>query len=97
MTRESTTSPERRRTAPAAASGSRLLRQAPRRGQHLPRTILLGAVVVFLAIYWLASGFDMDRAELLGFAYTSVLLVGGLVVLATAGAAILWLIRRWFR
>jgi len=66
-------------------------------GRRLTRTILLGAIAVFLAIYWLAGEMGMDRGELLGYALTSLLLVGVLVLLALVGVVVLRLVRRLFR
>jgi uncharacterized membrane protein len=65
--------------------------------RRLTRTIVLGAVVVFLAIYWLADEMGLDRDELLGYALTSLMLVGVLVVLALLGAALMRLLKRLFR
>jgi uncharacterized membrane protein len=66
-------------------------------GRRLTRTIVLGAIVVFLAVYWLSDQMGLDRGELLGYALTSLLLVGLLVVLALAGVVVLRLIKRWLR
>lgn len=63
-------------------------------GWRLTRTIVLGAIVVFLAILWLADQFGLDRQELLGYALTSLMLVGGLVILGLAGAALMRLLKR---
>jgi uncharacterized membrane protein len=65
--------------------------------RRLTRTIVLGAIVVFLAIYWLADQMGLDRDELLGYALTSLMLVGVLVVLAVLGAALLRLLKRLLR
>lgn len=44
-------------------------------GQRLPRTILLGAAAVVLAIAWVARELQIDSDELLGFAGTSVVVI----------------------
>lgn len=58
------------------------------------RAIVLGAVVVVLAIYWLARELGMDRDELLGYAGVSLLLVAVIMVVALVGAGVLRLVRR---
>jgi drug/metabolite transporter (DMT)-like permease len=67
------------------------------RTRRLTRTILLGAVVVFLGIAWLARELGLDRDELLGYAFTSLLLVAGAVLLALVAAALMRLVKRLFR
>lgn len=66
--------------------------------RRLVRTIVLGAVAVFAAIWWLSDALGMDRQELLDFAFTGLWLVLSIVVLALAGAALVrglkWLFRR---
>jgi uncharacterized membrane protein len=66
-------------------------------GRRLTRTIVLGAIVVFLAIYWLADQMGLDRALLQGYALTSLMLVGALVVLALVGAVLMRVIKRLLR
>jgi NhaP-type Na+/H+ or K+/H+ antiporter len=63
-------------------------------GGRLARTIVLGAVAVAFAIYWLAAELGLDRDELLGYAAASVLLVGVLVVLGLVLGALVSLARR---
>lgn len=86
----------RNRDAPAEPTRGRLVRGGAS-GRRLTRTIVLGAVAVFLAIYWLADQMGLDREELLGYALTSLMLVGVLVVLALAAAVLLRLIKRLLR
>lgn len=50
---------------------------------------MLGTLAVAAGIYWLAGELGMDKQELLDFARTSALLVGGAVVLALLGAGLL--------
>ncbi len=68
------------------------------RHRRLIRTIVLGAIAVFAAIYWVAGELGMDKEELLDYAITGLVLVLAMVVLALAGAALLrglkWLFRR---
>lgn len=75
------------------------MRRAPGslRQRRLVRTIVLGSVAVVASIAWLAGQLGMDREELLDFALTSVLLVGGLVVLAVFGAVLLRGVKRLLR
>ncbi|MFU8815269.1 MAG: hypothetical protein ACNA7W_07980 [Pseudomonadales bacterium] len=84
--------PERRKPSEPP---NRIVRSSA--GRRLGRTIVLGAIVVFLAILWLADQLGLDRDELLGYALTSLMLVGVLVVLAVAGAVLLRLLKRLFR
>jgi high-affinity Fe2+/Pb2+ permease len=63
-------------------------------GGRLARTVVLGAVAVAFAIYWLAAELGLDREELLGYAAGSLLLVGVLVVLGMVLGALVWLARR---
>jgi len=74
----------------------RRLAVAGARTRRLSRTILLGSVVVFLAILWLARELDLDTDELLGYLTTSLLLVGAIMALAVVAGGLLWLIRRLF-
>jgi uncharacterized membrane protein len=85
--------PQRRKPEPPQ---SRIVRSGAA-GRRLTRTILLGAVTVFLAIYWLSDQMGLDRDELLGYALTSLLLVGAVVVLALLGALLIRLIKRLLR
>jgi hypothetical protein len=88
---------ERRKQASRAAGpGNRPVRSGAA-ARRLTRTIVLGAIVVFLSIYWLAQEMGMDRSELLGYALTSLLLVGVLVVLALVGVVVVRVIRRLLR
>ena len=74
------------------------LRRTRRSSQRrLARTIVLGTLAVAAAIAWLANEFEMDTRELLDYAITSVMLVIAVVVLALAGAAVLWLVKRLLR
>lgn len=84
-----------RATASRRDSGRRP-RSAPHRsgGGRLARTIVLGAVAVAFAIYWLAAELGLDRDELLGYAAVSVLFVGVLVVLGLVLGVLVWLARR---
>jgi hypothetical protein len=86
----------RKRVSRPVDSGIRPVRSNAA-ARRLTRTIVLGAIVVFLAIYWLADQMGLDRNELLGYALTSLLLVGLLVVLALVGVVVLRLIRRFLR
>ena len=60
--------------------------------------LVLGAIAVFAAIWWLSDALGMDRQELLDFALTGFWLVLGIVVLALGGAGLVrglkWLFRR---
>jgi hypothetical protein len=68
-----------------------------KRKDRLPRTLLLGALFLAAALYWLIDVFGLDRAELLSFVGLSVLLVAAMVALALLGVLVLRLIRRLFR
>lgn len=81
--------PRRETGAPARRHGSSQRR--------LARSVVLGALAVAAAIAWLATELGMDTDELLGFAGTSLLLVGSMVVLAVGGAGLVRLIRRLTR
>ncbi|MCH8141668.1 MAG: hypothetical protein E2O61_08680 [Gammaproteobacteria bacterium] len=61
---------------------------------RLPRTIVLGAIAVFLAIIWLAKELDMDRDELLGYLVTSLLFVGVAIVFAMLAGGLVWLLKK---
>ncbi len=88
----------RRRPRPRKPGGAeQRLRAGRQHGGRLTRTIVLGALVVLLGIAWLARELELDVDELLGYALTSLLLVGGLVALALLGAIVLRLLRRLFR
>ena len=65
-----------------------------RKKDRLPRTIVLGAIAVFLAIIWLAKELDMDRDELLGFLLTSLLFVGVSIAFAVVAGGVVWLIKK---
>lgn len=78
------------------AARRRRLAAASGRTRRLTRTILLGTVVVFLAVVWLARELDLDTDELLGHLATSLMLVGGIMALAVVAGGLLWLIRRLF-
>lgn len=73
-------------------------REAPARGsaqqRRLVRTIVLGALAVAAGIWWLAAEIGLDTGELLDYALTSVLMIGGAVGLALAGAGLLYGVRR---
>jgi apolipoprotein N-acyltransferase len=66
----------------------------PAGGQRLVRTIVFGAVAVVAAILWVARELDLDRQELLGFAATSLALVGLFAVLGLVAGVLFWLVRR---
>lgn len=61
---------------------------------RLTRTIVLGAIAVFLAIIWLAKELDMDRDELLGYLVTSLLFVGVAIVFAMLAGGLVWLLKK---
>ena len=86
-----------RSRAPSRSVRKSKLASAGNRSRRLTRTILLGSVVVFLAIAWLAEELDLDTAELRGYLVTSVLLVLGVVLLAVLAAGLISLIRRFLR
>ena len=86
-----------RSPAPSQSVRKRKLASAGNRSRRLTRTILLGSVVVFLAIAWLAEELDLDTAELRSYLMTSVLLVLGVVLLAVLAAGLISLIRRFLR
>lgn len=65
-----------------------------RRKDRLPRTIVLGAIAVFLAIIWLAKELDMNRDELLGYLVTSLLFVGVSIAFAVVAGGVVWLIKK---
>jgi hypothetical protein len=89
--------PERRSGAAADSVRRRKLAVAGNRSQRLTRTILLGAVAVFLAIAWLARELNLDTDELRDYLLTSLLLVAGVVLLAVVMAGLVALIRRFLR
>jgi len=61
-----------------------------RQPNRLIRSILLGAVTVAFAIYWVGRSFDVDWAEIQLYLLTSVLFVGVFI-----GAALLvWVVVR---
>jgi hypothetical protein len=65
-----------------------------KRKDRLPRTVLLGALLVGAAIYWLADVFEIDRAELLDLLSLSLILVGSMAALGVVGAVVLMTIRK---
>ncbi len=96
MSSKSSSGSGRRSAAPRSAR-KRKLASAGNRSRQLTRTILLGSVVVFLAIAWLAEELDLDTAELRSYLMTSVLLVLGVALLAVLAAGLISLIRRFLR
>ncbi len=61
---------------------------------RLPRTIVLGAVAVLLAIIWLSKELGLDRDELLGFLGVSLLFVGVSIGCAVVAGGLIWLIKK---
>ncbi|MCZ6852354.1 MAG: hypothetical protein O7G86_00420 [Gammaproteobacteria bacterium] len=61
---------------------------------RLPRTIVLGAVAVLLAIFWLSKELGLDRDELLGFLGVSLLFVGVSIGCAVVAGGLIWLIKK---
>lgn len=61
---------------------------------RLARTVVLGAVVALLGIWWLARAYDVESAALLRYLTQSVLMVAGSIAVALAGAALLRALRR---
>lgn len=86
-----------RSPAPSQSVRKRKLALAGNRSRRLTRTVLLGSVVVFLSIAWLARELDLDTAELRSYLMTSVLLVLGVVLLAVLMAGLIGLVRRFLR
>ncbi len=85
------------RASDGAAVRKRKQAAASNRTRKLARTIVLGAVAVFLAILWLSNELGLDRGELLGFLATSLLLIAIVVLLAMLAAGLIALIRRFLR
>ncbi len=65
---------------------------------RLVRTVALGTVAVFAALFWGAEQFGLQRELVLEFLTSSLLFVGFLVVAGLAGTVLLfavrWLLRR---
>lgn len=66
-------------------------------GARLTRTILLGALAVVFSIVWLARELGLERADLLGYLWASILLVGGLTLAGSVAGGLFWLLRRLTR
>lgn len=66
-----------------------------KRANRLTRTIVLGAVAVGFAIYWLARSFAVDWAELQSYFVTSVLFVGVFIGGAAVAGGVVWLVKRY--
>ncbi len=64
------------------------------RHTRLARTIVLGAVAVVFALFWVARELELDRDELLDYLGASALFVAILIGLGVLGAVVLWLIKR---
>jgi hypothetical protein len=62
--------------------------------RRLVRTVVLGTLAVAAGIAWLAVEYGMNTDELLDFAFASLALVVGAIVLALAGGALLWGLKR---
>ena len=60
---------------------------------RLTRTVVLGALVAMLGIWWLGRAYEVESATLLRFLSFSALFVAGSIVLALAGAATLRALR----
>ena len=60
---------------------------------RLTRTVVLGALVATLGIWWLGRAYEVQSATLLRFLSLSALFVAGSIVLALAGAATLRALR----
>ncbi len=88
-------SAERRRPELGNTLSKRRL-ESRRRGR-LARTILLGAVAVGFALFWLARELELDTQELMSFLGTSALLVGLMVMLGLVGAAAVLIVKRLSR
>jgi len=63
----------------------------------LTRRVLLAGLAFALGCYYLLERLPVDRQEFLGYALTSLLLVGGLVVAAFVLVALLKLLGRLFK
>ena len=68
--------------------------RAPRRGNRLARTILLGTLAVAFCLYWLGESFGVDWADMRGYLLTSLLFVAVPAVLALSGTLVLLVVRR---
>ena len=62
---------------------------------RLPRTIVLGALTVLVAIIWLSKELGMDRDELLGYLGTSLLFVAMSIALAVVAGGLVWLLKKY--
>lgn len=62
----------------------------------LTRRILLASAAFALGCYYLLERLPVDRQEFLGYALTSLLLVGGLVLAAFVLVAAMKLVSRFF-
>ena len=63
----------------------------------LTRRVLLAACAFALGCYYLLERLPVDRQEFLGYAVTSLLLVGGLVLAAFILVAAIKLVSRLFK
>lgn len=80
----------------ADAVGKRLAGGGRPRGinhRRLARTLLLGTLAVAAAIYWLASEYEVDMRELLGYLGASAGFVVLFAALAVAGAVVLRVVK----
>ncbi len=62
---------------------------------RLPRTIVLGALTVLVAIIWLSKELGMDRDELLGYLGTSLLFVAISIGLGVVAGGLVWLVKKF--
>ncbi len=70
-------------------------RRSEARKRNRPgRTILLGALAVGFALFWVAGELELDRDELLGYLGASALFVAILIGLSVMGGAAVRLFRR---
>ena len=63
---------------------------------RLIRTIALGTVAVVFAILWLGDQYGLDREMMLSYLTSSALFVGALMLIASAGAGLLLLLK-WLK
>ena len=77
----------------ADAVSKRMASRGGKRGfdhRRLTRTLLLGALAVAAAIYWLAVEYDVEMRELVGFLGASTLFVVTLLAVSVVGAVVVW-------
>jgi len=77
--------------------GGKSGKRKPGNAARLTRSIVLGAIAVAFAIYWLARSYGVDTDELLGYLKTSILFVGFFVGAGILGGMLLWVLRRFRR